>query len=40
MSETDVSRELIQKAAAGDRAAFEELYRATCLAVFLPVSDF
>lgn len=34
MSDTDVSKELVQKAAEGDRAAFEELYRKTCRAVY------
>ena len=40
MSDTDVSKELVQKAAAGDRAAFEELYRATCRAVYFTCFGF
>ena len=34
MKETDASLELVEKAAAGDRTAFEELYRETCRSVY------
>ena len=34
MSDTDVMKELVQKATAGDKAAFEELYRATYRSVY------
>ncbi|MCH5258995.1 MAG: sigma-70 family RNA polymerase sigma factor [Lachnospiraceae bacterium] len=34
MSDTDISKELVQKAAKGDRAAFEELYQGTCRSVY------
>ena len=34
MSDTDVLKELVQKATVGDRAAFEELYRMTCRSVY------
>ena len=34
MSDTDVLKELVQKATAGDKAAFEELYRATYRSVY------
>ena len=34
MNDTDNLRELVHKAAAGDRAAFEELYRETCRSVY------
>ena len=34
MGDNDVSKELVQKAAAGDKAAFEELYQATCRSVY------
>ena len=40
MSDTDISKELVQKAAAGDRAAFEELYRTTCRAVYFTCLGF
>ena len=34
MSDTDISKELVQKAVEGDRTAFEELYRVTCRSVY------
>ena len=34
MSDTDISKELVQNAAKGDRAAFEELYQGTCRSVY------
>ena len=34
MNGNDNLRELVHKAAAGDRAAFEELYRETCRSVY------
>ena len=40
MSDTDISKELVQKAAKGDRAAFEELYRTTCRAVYFTCLGF
>ena len=40
MSDTDVSKELVQKAAAGDKSAFEELYRTTCCAVYFTCFGF
>ncbi|MCH5258994.1 MAG: sigma-70 family RNA polymerase sigma factor [Lachnospiraceae bacterium] len=40
MSDTDISKELVQKAAKGDRAAFEELYRTTCRAVYFTCFGF
>ena len=40
MSDTDISKELVQKAAKGDRAAFEELYRTTCSAVYFTCLGF
>ena len=40
MSNTDISQELVQKAAAGDRAAFEDLYRETCRSVYFTCLGF
>ena len=40
MSDTDISKELVQKAAAGDKSAFEELYRTTCRAVYFTCLGF
>ena len=40
MSDTDISKELVQKAAKGDKAAFEELYRTTCRAVYFTCLGF
>ena len=40
MSDINVSKELVQKAAGGDRAAFEELYRETCRAVYFTCFGF
>ena len=40
MSDTDVSKELVQKAAKGDKAAFEELYQTTCRAVYFTCLGF
>ena len=34
MGDNDVLKELVQKAAAGDKVAFEELYRTTCHSVY------
>lgn len=40
MSDTDVLKELVQKAAAGDKTAFEELYRTTCRSVYFTCLGF
>lgn len=40
MDDNDVLKELVQKAAAGDRAAFEELYRTTCRSVYFTCFGF
>ena len=40
MSDTDISKELVQKAAKGDKAAFEELYRTTYRAVYFTCLGF
>ena len=40
MSNTDISQELVQKVAAGDRAAFEDLYRETCRSVYFTCLGF
>ena len=40
MNETDDLKELVQKAAAGDREAFEELYRETCRSVYFTCLGF
>ena len=40
MSDTDISKELVQKAAKGDKAAFEELYQTTCRAVYFTCLGF
>ena len=40
MNETDDLKELVQKAVAGDKAAFEELYRTTCRAVYFTCLGF
>ena len=34
MNDNDVLKELVQKAAAGDNTAFEELYQETCRSVY------
>ena len=34
MNDSDDLKELVQKAAAGDKTAFEQLYRATCRSVY------
>ena len=34
MNDNDVLKELVQKAAAGDKAAFEKLYQETCRSVY------
>ena len=40
MSDTDVVKELVQKAMAGDKAAFEELYQETCRSVYFTCLGF
>ena len=40
MSDTDISKEWVQKAAKGDRTAFEELYRTTFRAVYFTCFGF
>ena len=40
MSDTNDLKELVQKAAAGDRAAFEELYKETCRSVYFTCLGF
>ena len=40
MSDTDVVKELVQKAMAGDKATFEELYRETCRFVYFTCLGF
>ena len=40
MNETDDLKELVQKAVAGDREAFEELYRETCRSVYFTCLGF
>ena len=40
MNDTDISKELVQKAAEGDKAAFEELYRLTCRSVYFTCFGF
>ena len=40
MGDTDVLKELVQKAAAGDKSAFEELYQATCRSVYFTCLGF
>lgn len=40
MSDTDVSKELIQKAVEGDKESFEELYRTTCRSVYFTCFGF
>ena len=40
MSDTDILKELVQKAATGDKAAFEELYQGTCRSVYFTCRGF
>ena len=40
MSDNNVSKELVQRAAEGDKASFEELYRTTCRAVYFTCFGF
>ena len=40
MSDTNDLKEIVQKAAAGDRAAFEELYKMTCRSVYFTCLGF
>ncbi|MCH5262412.1 MAG: sigma-70 family RNA polymerase sigma factor [Lachnospiraceae bacterium] len=40
MSDTDILKELVQKAATGDKAAFEELYQETCRSVYFTCLGF
>ena len=40
MDDNNVLKKLVQKAAAGDRAAFEELYRTTCRSVYFTCLGF